>query len=124
MQRLNPVLAILRLFDRERRIWTVDEIAKALGVSQSTAYRHVSALYNEGMLDPVTGAGYVLGPAFIEFDYLLRAGDPLIQQAIPHMRALLEETSQSATIILCRRFKDCVMCVHQESGSAPHPPAS
>lgn len=122
MTRLNPVLAILRLFDKERWIWTVEEIAKALDVSQSTAYRHVSSLYNEGLLDPVMGAGYVLGPAFIEFDYLLRTGDPLIQQAIPHMRALLEETSQSATILLCRRFKDCVMCVHQETGSVPHRP--
>ena len=32
------------------------------------------------------------------------------------MAELLAQTSQAATVALCRRFKDCVMCVHQVRG--------
>jgi DNA-binding IclR family transcriptional regulator len=32
------------------------------------------------------------------------------------MAALLDRTSQSYTVALCRRFKDCIMCVHEMRG--------
>jgi DNA-binding IclR family transcriptional regulator len=40
------------------------------------------------------------------------------------MADLLTQTSQQATVILCRRFKDCVMCVHEVEGDRPHPATS
>lgn len=52
---------------------TVEEIAQETGVSQSSAYRDVQELCRAGFLDPVIGAGYVLGPAFIEYDQIGRA---------------------------------------------------
>jgi DNA-binding IclR family transcriptional regulator len=116
----NRILHILQLFDREQ-VWTVEAIARAVGVSISSAYRDVQELSQAGFLDPVVGGSYALGPAFIHFDRLIRLNDPLIHPAIPIMRELLARTTQRATAVLCRRYRECVMCVHQEHGDAPHP---
>jgi DNA-binding IclR family transcriptional regulator len=109
----NRLLGVLQLFENGDHVWTVEEIGQELGISVSTAYRLVRELVKAGFLDPVTGAGYTLGPAFIRYDRILRQSDSLTRIAGPIMRTLLSETSQSATAVLCRRFKDCVMCVHE-----------
>lgn len=117
MSRSSRLIDILQLFETGRSVWTVDDIARELGISVSTAYRHLSVLVNSGFLDPVTGAGYALGPAFIRYDWLLRHSDSLIGIAAPEMEALLEECGQTGTVALCRRFRDCVMCVHERRGA-------
>ena len=116
MSRPSRLILVLQLFENGRPVWTVDEISRTLGISVSTAYRHVRELVGSGFLDPVTGAGYALGPAFIRYDRILRQSDPLIQVAAPVMAALLVRTRQNGTVALCRRFKDCVMCVHDVRG--------
>ena len=117
----SRALRVLRLFEGEARVLTVEAIARALETSASSAYRVVQDLSRAGFLDPVAEAGYVLGPAFIRYDYLIRRSDPLIEVALPVMRSLIERTTQSATAVLSRRFRDRVMCVHQEQGADPHP---
>lgn len=117
----SRILQVLGLFRDRPWPLTVEEIAHETQVSQSSAYRDVQELCRTGFLDPVIGAGYVLGPAFIEYDRLLRQGDTLIPIASREMRRLLDATTQRATAILCRRYRDTVMCVHQEHGTAPHP---
>ena len=116
----SRVLRLLQLFSPARPLWTVEQVAAALDVSTSSAYRYVQDLLATGFLDQVQG-GYMLGPALIELDYLIRQHDPLIQAAAPRMRALLEQTTQQGVVILCRRFRDRVMCIHQEPGAEPHP---
>ena len=124
MSRPHPLLAILQLFEKGPPVWTVEAIGGALGMPTSTTYRHVRGLVQAGLLDPVTGAGYALGPGFIRYDRILRLNDQLIRIAEPVMKDLLARTSQQATVILCRRFKDCVMCVHEIEGARPHPATS
>lgn len=119
---ISRTLRLLQLFSPEQPLWSVEKIAEALDVSTSSAYRYVQDLLATGFLNPVQG-GYVLGPALIELDYLIRRHDPLIREAAPIMRALLARTTQRGTIILCRRFRDRVMCIHQEHGAEPHRPA-
>jgi DNA-binding IclR family transcriptional regulator len=112
----SRILRILALFDTQH-VWTVEAIARRMAVSVSSAYRDVQELSGAGFLDPVAGAGYVLGPAFVEYDRLIRTSDPLIRVSAPIMRRLLEDTTQNGNAILCRRYRDRVMCVHQERGS-------
>lgn len=116
----NRVLRILQLFE-ERHVWTADTIAAEMGISTSSAYRDIQELTQAGFLAPVVGGGYVLGAAFVRFDRLVRQNDPLIRVAAPRMRALLEQTTQRAVAVLSRRYRDQVMCIHQEAGTAPHP---
>lgn len=120
----NRVLAILQLFENGQPVWTVEELSREIDASTSTTYRHVRELVQSGFLDPVSGAGYALGPAFIRYDRILRQNDELIRIAAPIMENLLGQTSQKAMVILCRRFKDCVMCVFEVHGKEPHPSAS
>lgn len=110
-------ILILQLFERNRPVWTVGEMTRTLGLPESTVYRHVRNLVAAQFLDPVTGAGYALGPAFIRYESILRETDPLILRASPAMAALLAQAGPKCTVMLSRRFKDCVMCVHELRGS-------
>jgi DNA-binding IclR family transcriptional regulator len=116
----NRILYILELFE-ERRLWSVEDIAQQMSTSTSSTYRDVQELCQAGFLSPVVGAGYVLGPAFVRFDRLVRQGDPLIRLAAPRMQALIAKTTQRSVAVLSRRYRDQVMCIHQEVGDAPHP---
>jgi len=115
MNRADRLHLILRLFTAERPLWTVEEAAEALGVSLSTAYRQFGALVRSGLLDAVEGARvYVLGPAVIELDRNIRLSDPLITIAKPAMKWLAEQAQLPCTVLLCRLYRDRVMCIHQE----------
>lgn len=114
MAAVNRVFEILRLFADVRPVWTVEEVMEELGISISTAYRDIRVLTEEEFLSPVGGGQYVLGPAFIEFDRTIRKSDPLLIAATPIMKDLVNQVGMSATGLLCRAYRDMVMCVHQE----------
>jgi DNA-binding IclR family transcriptional regulator len=118
----NRTLHILQLFER-RPLWTVEQIAAEMGVSISSAYRDVKELSNLGFLALSARSEYMLGPAFIRYDLLMRQGDPLVQAASEPMLELLSRTTQHAVVLISRRFRDQVMCVHQVKGT-DHPPSS
>ena len=91
MAGLSRYMAVLRLFSEGVPTWTVAEMADALGVPQSTAYRTVRDLLSEGLVEMSSEARYRLGPAFIEFDRLTRLTVlPVERSFIPAL--LLEES--------------------------------
>lgn len=120
----DRLLGILRLFSPEKPIVTVEDVARAMTVSVSQAYRYINSLVAAGMLEPLSGGGFVLGPAFIEYDRQIRLCDPMLQVARPIMADLTRIAPDTATVLLCRRYHDRVMCVHQEVGGAPQAPVS
>jgi DNA-binding IclR family transcriptional regulator len=111
----DRLLSILQLFTPERPEWTIDEAAKELEVSISTAYRYFRSLSKIGLTSSFDNGNYVLGPAIIEFDRQIRSNDPLIKVGRPAMQRLIARSDSSGTALLCRVFRNCVMCVHQES---------
>jgi DNA-binding IclR family transcriptional regulator len=123
MNSADRLLSVLQLFSTEQHRWTAEQAAPTLGVSLSTAYRYFRSLTAAGLLAPVGGSGeYVLGPAIIEFDRLLRISDPLLQVAQEAMRWLASQLELESVLLLCRRYHDQVMCIHQEqvAGSEYH----
>jgi DNA-binding IclR family transcriptional regulator len=106
------VLEILLLFTVDAPRWRVDRIAARMGVSTSTAYRCVADLVSIGLLQPVSGGAYVLGPAFSEFDLRMRLSDPLLRAARPHMAKLRDLLGRETTTALARYYQDRVMFVH------------
>lgn len=88
-----------------------------LGFSRSTLYRYLKTLTDAGFLTSFPGRGYTLGPRVIELDYQIVTTDPLIHTARPVMNELV--AGYSGVSLLCRRYKQKVLCVHQES-SASH----
>ncbi|MYZ49969.1 IclR family transcriptional regulator [Propylenella binzhouense] len=116
MQSHVRMLAILDLFDERSLTWTVDEIHARLGYTRSTLYRYLKVLTDAGFLTSLPGLGYTLGPRIVELDYKMRASDPLIQAAAPVMAELVADIPGVA--LLCRIYRQKVLCVHQESSNA------
>ena len=52
----SRVLRLLQLFSPARPLWTVEQVAAALDVSTSSAYRYVQDLLATGFLDQVQAA--------------------------------------------------------------------
>jgi DNA-binding IclR family transcriptional regulator len=115
MSSADKLLNVLGLYTVNRAVWSAEDAAAALGVSMSTAYRYFNALVARGLLDRVTRNRYVLGPAFIEYDWQIRSGDPILKIAQPVMSDLLRNAGGPAAVLLCRLYRQRVMCIHQET---------
>ena len=99
----------------EKSHWQLDEIHEALGYSRSTLYRYLKTLSDTGLLTTFPGRGYSLGSRIVEFDYMIRKTDPLIQLAAPITQLLARK--YKCVSFLCRRYQDRVLCVSQQSST-------
>jgi len=120
----DRLLMALALFTIERPQWTVEEAAEMLGVSPQTAYRYFKQLTGAGLITPVAGAGYTLGPAIIQMERQIQATDPMLTAARTVMLDLIQHAVEGSTAILCRLFHDRVMCMHQVMSRGPQEPVS
>lgn len=119
MSSSDRMLAILSLFSLERSELTVEEAADLLNSSLRTTYRYVRSLSAAGLLSPTRGGRYVLGPAAVQLDWLVRNTDPLTRAAGPAMTILASAVPVPAVILLCRLYRNQVMCVAQASAENP-----
>jgi DNA-binding IclR family transcriptional regulator len=123
-QSIEQLSAVLELFTEERGLVSVDEIIDALDLTRSTGYRTVRALVETGLLDRISDDGYVLGPRILELYRQLQTGNPLLAVARPVMMALAAESAKGTAVLLCRSYRDQVMCLHQEMTFGPQEPVS
>jgi len=124
MSSADKVLSVLSLFSAEHSVWSAEDAAARLDVSLSTAYRYFNSLVSCGLLDRIHRNHYVLGPAIIEHDWQIRIADPVLAIAKPIMVDLLRSTDGAATVLLCRLYRQRVMCIHQETNRADDPISS
>lgn len=104
------VLRVMDLFTETAPSWTVEGMAKALGLARTTAYRYAKTLTDTGFLASLNAGVYVLGPRIIQLDRQIRLSDPLLQAAPPLMDAIRK---QAAGIqLLCSYYGDHVLCIH------------
>lgn len=115
----DRLLSVLGLFTVEHPEWTVEEGARALNLAVSTAYRYFRSLSKAGLIVAFAAGRYVLGPAIIQYDRQIRLRDPLTTTAQPTMTQLSEQLPAQTVILLCRLFRNQVICVHQESAHQP-----
>jgi DNA-binding IclR family transcriptional regulator len=120
----DRLLAVLGLFTAEQTQWSVEAAAERLAVSTTTTYRYFKKLTKAGLISPVAGAGYTLGPAIIQMDRLIQSSDPMLSGARAVMIDLVRHAPEGSTVLLCRLFHDRVMCVHQIMGRGPQEPVS
>ncbi|MDR3529217.1 MAG: helix-turn-helix domain-containing protein [Rhodopila sp.] len=109
---ITRVLGILDLFTPDTSVWTVDMLVEQLKLGRATVYRYVRALCDAGFLVSVAGAGYVLGPRFIEFDRSIRLADPLLQIVPPVMAELRDVVNGGQ--LLCAFYGLRVLSVLQD----------
>lgn len=109
---LGRMLSVLDTFSEDAPIWTVDNIAAALGYTRATAYRYVGGLCDAGLLTRVAQGTYALGPRIIELDRQIQRCDPLLTVAGPVIESLLHP-NRGQVVLLCSLFRETVLCVHQ-----------
>jgi DNA-binding IclR family transcriptional regulator len=120
----DRLLMALALFTIDRPQWTVEAAAEQLGVSAQTSYRYFKQLTGRGLITPVAGAGYTLGPAIIQMERQIQATDPMLIAARTVLVDLIQHAVEGSTAILCRLFHDRVMCMHQVMSRGPQEPVS
>jgi DNA-binding IclR family transcriptional regulator len=106
---LDRMLALLDVFTTAAPAWSTEDLIRYSGASRSTLYRYLKALQAAGLLSPVAGGAWMLGPRIIELDRTMRLCDPVSAGGGPPMRRLAAETGFSA--LLCLLFSGAVMCV-------------
>jgi DNA-binding IclR family transcriptional regulator len=111
---LEKMLSVLEFVEERGQITGMDEMLEGLNLTRSTLYRYVRTLVDFGLLATSPGAGYTLGPRIVELDYKIRARDPVILASQPLMSQLVQAAPGIA--LLCRRYRDKVLCVHQVVG--------
>jgi DNA-binding IclR family transcriptional regulator len=109
----DRTISVLKLFTLARPAWSVEEAATALKVSDSSAYRYFAVLTDAGLLTPAAHGRYVLGPAVIQYDRQIQLTDPLLRTAKPVMARLLQFAPPHTTVLLCRMFRQTVLCIHE-----------
>lgn len=109
---LERMLDVFTLFSDEHASCTPERAAEALGTSRSTTYRYFKMLTDAGLLVLQARGSYVLGPAIIEYDRLIRHHDPLLELSRPILRDLIARTDAEA--LLARLYRDRVVCIHRE----------
>jgi len=109
------MIVILDLFEGDRLEWTLEDMQARLGYTRSTLYRYLKVLTDTGLLTSLPEVGYTLGPRVAELDYAMRERDPLISASRPVMAELVSDIPGIA--LLCRRYRNRVLCVHQEQGT-------
>jgi DNA-binding IclR family transcriptional regulator len=115
----DRVLGVLGLFTLEHSEWTVEAAAAHLELAVSTAYRYFRSLSRCGLIVAIDTGRYVLGPAIIQFDRQIRLQDPLIAAARPVMTRLTADLPPHTLVLLCRLFRNQVMCIQQEAVDPP-----
>jgi DNA-binding IclR family transcriptional regulator len=112
---LDKMLSVLEFVEERGQVAGMDEMLEGLSLTRSTLYRYVRTLVEFGLLATSPGMGYTLGPRIIELDYKIRVRDPIIQASHPLMTQLVQAAPGIA--LLCRRYRDKVLCVHQVRGA-------
>lgn len=113
-------MAILDLFNQERREWSPDAIMAALGYSRPTLYRYLKTLKEAGYLVSSPGDGLTLGPRVTELDFLMQRSDPLIAVSAPFIKILAGRYPGVA--LVTRWYGNKILCVASEC--APDAPVS
>jgi DNA-binding IclR family transcriptional regulator len=100
-------LRVLKLFSREKNVWSVQDMMKELGFHKSSVQRIVTTLEAEGFLSRVAeGKGfYRLGPVILYLGNLAEVSTDLRSIAQPVMRRLVETVQETAYLCVLAEFQ-------------------
>lgn len=108
----DRALTILEMFNETRFSVSAVEVAAALSVARSTAYRYLESLVSRGFLEESPAGGFRLGLRILELAHVARQGYGLSEVALPQMRALCDRFGEA--VLLTRRAGTSVVCLERE----------
>lgn len=92
------VLSLLDLFSVDRRVLSVDEMAKLSSLPKSSVYRFVRVLREKGLLVEHSTGRYRLGYKFLEYANIVRADINITEIARPVMNDLTFEFGETTIL--------------------------
>jgi len=111
---LEKCVRILTLFSQSARVLTVSQIADRLDLPRSTAYRYISALRAQHLIEETPdGAGYRLGSRILELAATM-SRRPLRDTVQPYLEEISRETGE--TTILCVLRGHVGVCMEKVEG--------
>lgn len=113
---LEKMLRVLDLIEESEGYVSSEAMLRRSGYARSTLYRYLKILSAAGLIASLPNEGYGFGPRIAELDYKMRNSDRLIAASRPVMAELVGAVPGIA--LLCRRYRDKVLCVHQERHGA------
>jgi DNA-binding IclR family transcriptional regulator len=113
---LTKMISVLDMIEESAAGLTFEQMLDGMKLSRATLYRYIRVLSEAGLIVSLPNFGYTLGPRVAELDLKMRTQDPLIAASVPVMRELARTVP--GVVLLCRKYRDKVLCVHQE-GSSP-----
>lgn len=111
LSRLNRVLTLLDAFADGSSVLTAEQICTRTGNAPATGYRYIRELSDAGLLVRLP-QGYAPGPRIIEWDYMVRANDPLLINSRDVMDQLVADTGLE--LLLSQLYGDRVVNVHYQ----------
>ena len=97
VQSLERGLAVISAFSRERPELTLSDIARAIGVSRSTARRSLLTLQYLGYVAQVDGRFHLL-PRVLDLGYAYLSSFGLPEIAQPHLEALTADLHEASSV--------------------------
>jgi len=95
----RKLLQVLLLFTPARPLWSVGDIGKELGLTQSMVYRYVALLREVGLLDSAGGKNYrVTELTRVLAEAALSARASLAESALPVLTELRDTTNETAFV--------------------------
>jgi len=107
----DKLLNLLMVFAHNSEARSVETLAQELDLPHSTTYRYVKTLSDAGLIVAVSAGSYILGPSVIVLDRQMRLSDPLLNSAEHVKDRLADELPGPGMVLVCRLFKNSVMCV-------------
>jgi DNA-binding IclR family transcriptional regulator len=108
----DRTLRVLDLFSEEKLVIGGSEVARALSISRSSAYRYLQSLVASSFLEERPGGGFKLGPRVLELARLARRGHEVVELARPLMERLRDQVGE--TVLLTGRSGNRVICLDLE----------
>jgi DNA-binding IclR family transcriptional regulator len=112
---LDKMLSVLDFVERRGQAVSVEEMLESLPLTRLVLDRSLKALTGASLLAACPDGRYTLGPRVIELEYKVRIRDPLVLAGDPPMTELVQAIPGIA--LLCLRYRNQVMCVHQVRGA-------
>ncbi len=97
-QAVIRAIKVLKLFGGQKTILTLAEVVERTELNKTTAFRLLSALEREGLVERSDNNGYRLGPEMVALGGRAIQQNGLIQTSEPLLNALMESVNERVTL--------------------------
>ena len=106
---LSKAVSVLDAFSDGSPVLSAEQICARNGYAMATGYRYIRDMCEAGLLVRLP-QGYSPGPRIIEWDYMIRANDPLLRGSSDIVDSLVADTQLE--LLLSQLYGDRVVNVH------------